>query len=84
MYSVEWERHALDQLSVLPSDAFPFYAELVTVLQVAPWSGDSYDRQRPDANMRTHVFGQQGEGLVIYVILDDQRRVVVLRVLWAG
>lgn len=84
MYSVEWERHALDQLSVLPSDAFPFYAELVTVLQVAPWSGDSYDRQRPDANMRTHAFGQQGEGLVIYVILDDQRRVVVLRVLWAG
>lgn len=25
---------------------------LVTVLQVAPWSGDAYDRQRPDANMR--------------------------------
>jgi hypothetical protein len=84
VYSVEWERHALDQLSALPSEAFPFYAELVTVLQVAPWSGDAYDRQRPDANMRTHAFGEHGEGLVIYLILDDQRRVVVLRVLWAG
>jgi hypothetical protein len=52
MYSVEWEQHALDQLAALPSGAFPFYAELVTVLQVEPWSGDAYDRQRPDANMR--------------------------------
>jgi hypothetical protein len=34
--------------------------------------------------MRSHAFGEHGEGLVIYVILDDQRRVVVLRVLWAG
>lgn len=56
----------------------------MTVLEVAPWSGDAYDRQRPDANMRTHAFGGHGEGLVIYLILDDQRRVVVLRVLWAG
>ena len=84
MYSVEWEQHALDQLAALPSEAFPFYAELVTVLQVEPWSGDAYDRQRPDANMRTHTLGKHGEGLVIYLILDDQRRVVVLRVLWAG
>lgn len=59
-------------------------AELVTLLEVAPWGGDSYDRKRPDANMRTHTFGSHGEGLMIYLILDDQRRVVVLRVLWAG
>jgi hypothetical protein len=84
VYSVEWERQALDQLSALRSGAFPFFAELVTVLEVAPWSGDAYDRQRPDANMRTHAFGEHGEGLVIYVILDDQRRVIVVRVLWAG
>jgi hypothetical protein len=84
VYSVEWEPHAFDQLSALPSEVFPFFAELVTVLEVAPWSGDAYDRQRPDANMRAHAFGEHGEGLVIYVILDDQRRVVVLRVLWAG
>jgi hypothetical protein len=84
MYSVEWEVHALDQLVALPAEAIPFYAELVTVLEVAPWSGDAYDRQRPDANMRAHAFGKHGEGLAVYVILDEQRRVVVLRVLWAG
>jgi hypothetical protein len=84
MYSVEWEQQALDQLSALPPETFPFYAELVTLLQVAPWSGDSYDHQRPDANMRTHTLGEHAEGLVVYLILDDQRRVVVLRVLWAA
>lgn len=84
MYSVEWERHALDQLTALPSEAFPLHAELVTLLEVAPWSGDSYDRKRPDSNMRARAFGKSSEGLIIYIILDDQRRVVMLRVLWAG
>lgn len=83
MYSVEWEQDAVSQLSALPPEALPFFMELVTVLQVEPWSGDAYDRQRADANMRTHAVGKHGEGLVIYLILDDQRRVVVLRVLWA-
>lgn len=84
MYSVEWEQDAVRQLAALPSEALPFFAELVTVLQVEPWSGDAYDRQRANANMRTHAVGKHGEGLVIYLILDDQRRVAVLRVLWAG
>lgn len=84
MYSVEWEQDAVSQLAALPSETLPFFAELVTVLQIEPWSGDAYDRQRADANMRTHAVGKHGEGLVIYLILDDQRRVVVLRILWAG
>jgi hypothetical protein len=84
MYSVEWEQHALDQLSSLPLEAFSFYAELVTLLQVAPWSGDPYDRQRPDGNMRTHTFGKHGEGMFIYLILENQQRVVVLRALWVA
>lgn len=82
MYSVESEDVALDQVAALPAEALPFYAELMTVLETAPWSGEAYNRQRPDGNMRTHVFGKHGEGLVNYLILDDQRRVVVLRVLW--
>ena len=84
MYSVESEQHALEQVAALPVEALPFYAELMTMLETAPWGSESYDRQRPDANMRTHAFGKHDQGLVIYLILDDQRRVVVLRVLWAG
>lgn len=36
MYSAGWEQSALDQLTALPAGAFPFFAELVTVLEVAP------------------------------------------------
>lgn len=34
--------------------------------------------------MRTHPFGEHGDGLAIYLILEQQRLVVVLRVLWIG
>ena len=56
----------------------------MTVLETAPWGGEAYDRQRPDGNMRTYLFGRHNQGMAIYLILDDQRRVVILRVVWAG
>jgi hypothetical protein len=81
VYSVESHPDALEQVAALPGDALASYAEVVALLAVAPWSGEAYDRRRPEANLRTLAFGQRG--LVIYLILDDQRRVAVLRVLWA-
>jgi len=83
VYSLETDHEALEQIAALPSEALSPYAELMAVLEVAPWSGDAYNRQRPEANMRTHSFGDSA-GLVIYLVLEDQRRVVVLRVIWAG
>lgn len=82
MYSVESEQHALEQVAALPAEALHYYAELMT--ETAPWGGEAYDRERPDGNMRTYVFGKHDQGMVIYLILEDQRRVIALRVLWAG
>ena len=84
MYSVETEHEALQQVAALPAEALAPYAELMALLEVAPWSGDAYNRQRPDANMRTHAFGGQDEAFVIYLVLEDPRRVIVLRVMWVG
>jgi hypothetical protein len=39
MYSVETEVAALDEVAALPAQALPAYAELMTLLEVAPWSG---------------------------------------------
>jgi hypothetical protein len=50
----------------------------------SPWSGRAYNRECPDGNMRALPFGPDGEGFVVYLILEDQRRVVVLRVMWLG
>lgn len=84
MYSVETEFAALDEVAALPPEALPAYAELMTLLEVAPWSGDPYNLQRPDANMRTRTFGGGAHGLAIYLVLEADRRVVILRVLWVG
>jgi hypothetical protein len=82
MYSIETDTEAQAQVDALPADALKRYAELMALLEIAPWSGDAYNRKRPDANMRAHSFGLDDRGLAIYLILEDQRRVIVLRVLW--
>jgi hypothetical protein len=85
MYTVESDDQALEQAAALPSEALPSFAELMTLLEIGPWGGKPYNMERaPEGNLRTHVFGPHREGLVMYLILEDQRRVVVLRVLWTG
>jgi hypothetical protein len=84
VYSVETEAAALGEVAALPAGALPAYAELMSLLELAPWSGNPYNLQRPDANMRTHTFAKEGRGLAIYLILEAERRVVILRVLWIG
>jgi len=34
--------------------------------------------------MRTQPFGPAGEGLAVYLVLQQERRVVVLSVTWIG
>lgn len=84
MYSVESSDEALDQIAALPPGALPFYAELMATLELAPWSGEAYNRWRPEANMRSHDFGDDAQGFATYLILERQRRVIVVRVVWAG
>jgi hypothetical protein len=84
VYSVESSDEALDQIAALPGGALPFYARLMDLLELAPWSGEAYNRWRPDANMRSHDFGDDAQGFVVYLILERERRVIVVRVVWGG
>ena len=84
MYSVDIDSEVGEQVSALPAKALPSFAELLVLLEIAPWSGNAYNRKRPDANMRTQTFGNDHEGLVIYLVIEDQRRVSVVRVIWGG
>ncbi len=81
MYSVETDVEALDEVAWAAhpgrTQALPFHAELITLLELAPWSGDPYNLQRPDANMRTHTIGPHAEGPAIYLVLEGDLRVVV-------
>ena len=49
-----------------------------------PWNGDPYNRVDSKGAMRQLMFGPHSEGMVTYLILEDQQRVDVLRVLWLG
>ncbi len=82
MYSVETDLDAVAEVEALPPEALALFAELMLLLEIAPWSGDPYSRVNADSGMRTITFGRSGEGLVVYFILEDQRRVIVLRVVW--
>lgn len=82
MYIVDTDDDVDEQIATLPAKALPFFAELMTLLELSPWAGASYDREEPNANMRTHPFGPAGEGFIIYLILELERRVSVLRVVW--
>lgn len=73
---------AREQVKALPAGALIPLAEIMTVLGIGPWSGDLLNARNPDANMCTHAFGDRG--LITYLIVEDQRRVLVTNVVWAG
>jgi hypothetical protein len=85
VYVVQTDADVDEQIAALPAHALPFYAELMAMLALTPWSGEIYNQQRPDtATMRTHDFGPHAEGFVTYLILEHERRVSILRVVWIG
>ena len=84
MYRVETYSEAMDQIGALPDGALACYAQALAVLELVPWNGDPYNRADPKGAMRQLMFGPHSEGMVTYLVLEDQRRVDVLRVLWLG
>jgi hypothetical protein len=69
VYSVETVTDAQEEIASLPATALASFAELMAMLEMAPWSGDAYSRRGPTTNMRAHPFGAHAEGLAIYLIV---------------
>ncbi len=82
MYQVTTDEHSQPQIEALPQAAGASFAEARVVLEVSPWSGDPLIAAKPDTGIRTLVFGPASQGLITYLILDAQRRVDILDVLW--
>jgi hypothetical protein len=83
VYSYDAVPDAVAQVGELPVAALPAYAELIAFLELTPWEGAPYRDDKPDGTMRAMPFGTRAEGLAVYVILEEQRRVVVVSVTWA-
>jgi hypothetical protein len=82
VYTYDAVPDAVAQVDELPVAALSAYSELIGFLELTPWEGAPYREDKPDGPMRTMPFGKRAEGMAVYVILDDQRRVVVVSVTW--
>jgi len=82
VYSYEILPEARDQVDGIPAVALPSYAELITFLELTPWAAPPYRDDNLTGNMRKIVFGQRGEGITVFLILEDQQRVIVVSVTW--
>jgi hypothetical protein len=80
VYRIETYSDAMEQIATLPDDALADYAQVLGVLELVPWNGAPLRDDNPDGAVRTLPFGRAG--LVTYLILDDQRRVDVLNIVW--
>jgi hypothetical protein len=84
VYTVEPYPEAEEAIAALPQVARADYRDAVEVIRIVSWNGRPYVSTKPDGPMRQLVFGPGGYGMVTYLVLEDEQRVDVLRVQWAG
>lgn len=84
MYRVEFDEQVQQQIDALPAETLADFAELRTLLELVPWTGNPINAGNPDGPVRVAMFGPTGLGIVTYLILDDRRRVELLQIVWLG
>ena len=82
MYRIETDSAAAEQIAALPDEALVAYTQVLGVLDLVPWNGDPLHDHNPEGAVRTLPLGRAG--LVTYLVLEDQRRVDVLNIIWVG
>jgi hypothetical protein len=82
VYRILTDDEVMEQVAALPVELFPYYAQVLDLLELSPWTGEPYHPGKPAAPMRRLPFGPGGRGEVIYLVLEDRQRVDLLRVYW--
>jgi hypothetical protein len=62
--------------------ALAAYGGELDAIAVSPWDGQSHHAHNPRAEVRHWLFGPNGSGQVIYLVLEREPEVHVLQVLW--
>jgi len=84
VYRIVPDIAASEQVAALSAEALVGYAEVLEVLQLAPWNGRPQHQANPDAPVRRWAFGPSQAGQVVYLILEEQQEVHLLLVQWWG
>ncbi|RTL64012.1 MAG: hypothetical protein EKK42_26485 [Pseudonocardiaceae bacterium] len=83
MYEVTTDEQSQSQIEHLPAAALVAFAEARAALEVAPWTaGMPYHPHRPDGPMRALTFGDRGQGDIVFLVVEELRRVDLLMVMW--
>jgi hypothetical protein len=82
VYRIVLDEETEAQIDALPYEALAPLAALLDVLSIMPWNGDALNADKPDAPLRSRPFGRAG--LLMYLILEDQQRVDLIRVVWVA
>jgi hypothetical protein len=80
VYQLILDPVAEEQITAVPDEALRPLAELFTLLETTPWSGQPFNPANPRTNILTHTFGERG--LATYLVLEEQRTVCLLRIEW--
>ena len=84
MYFIVPDPATVEQVAALPIEALPSYAEILSVLELKPWSGGPQHEGNPEGAVRYWLFGPGNAGQVVYLVLEQQREVHLLLVQWLG
>ncbi|WP_331764125.1 hypothetical protein OG225_43475 (plasmid) [Nocardia sp. NBC_01377] len=82
MYSYEQADEVGQVLAGMPIELLEYFAELIAFLELTPWTGRPFQPRNPEGNLRKMVFGPNSEALLVYLILEEQRRVVGISLIW--
>lgn len=70
-------------LASLPVPALTALLEFMAAVALDPWGVAGRSRGE-GGNMPDVAFGPNGDGLASYLIIEDERRVWVTKVIWRG
>jgi hypothetical protein len=84
VYRIVPDPSVSEQVAALPNNALAAFAEMLDLLQLAPWKGQPQHTANPDAPVRRLAFGPGHAGQVVYLILEDQQEVHLLIVQYWG
>ncbi len=84
MYRVSIGQVARAEIAALPGGMTRALDEVITVLEIAPWSGLPQNENNPEGSVRHLLFGPAGARDLIYLVLENTREVHVLVVVWVG
>lgn len=84
VYEVVTDDEVAGQVGALPDELLPYYLQVLDLLELTPWNGEPYNDAKPDGAMRKLLFDPGGRAEVIYLVLDHDRRVELLRLHWVN